>query len=735
MCTFKTDAVNRERLERHMHQTVSDMKKKKSRGRRSRFVAPEQVRPGHASVMSYMTSLVFKQNDPARANRDVLNDTSARMLALYRRNASPEDDLLPSNDDLTLQRAHKDFVQALALIKTCNELTNGDKASMRKSERLTAEYLGAHKAPFAWTSSRSFYSGPVAPVYFTNIPREHCVMLGWRAVMKALRTAVTVFNPCQDYRAIYQYPDGEYDKRRQASMRLLVYAATVLDNFVLSLIKQQCGDVGAQSTTLAAAALPEMRVGVIGAFVKMCRAMMSGNVVNHFNYNAIVTDAELNYAAMRHKSRVYGHADAIVEEEKQLCYNLINKAFSDDSANLCQEMRCFAFMLYYEALKQLTEHVWHDALYDSMRCVRESGVYRRKKARPYAAYASMMHRCAHEWFCESVEPPSEKDPYRAPGHVNEHVCATYRRGIPARALRNFLAGSAVHAEVMMNAHTLAFIDIEGPSALSAIMRASVLASKVEILLAPVYGRRRAAFEIIAWVLQDMDMRTEFCYPIVKYFKTCNEAYQFGKQHTLLPEFARARFGHVLKRNLHRALLDERSERDSDDGRTYSDDEAERYESYADAYDDTMASKDVGATQISLSAVSQKASQALFSRLKSAVMRKSSDSDEDDEQQNATAASYQSVQSTARPARVVPVTDRDIETWYTINGALLAYRNKYDDNADVPANEPCLRGTAHCFVHVPPTQRLPSTVIEVGNDTLRLISQDVSDVNEHYLRYC
>lgn len=711
------DNKRADELEKQVRATLRDIKRHRrttTDGERSdssrKYDKEYSFAPGFASTSSAILADTFHLNSATRGATETIHDLSARMLNMYRGNVVSSDLFDAEALNASVQEAHNEFISTLSLVKACEMLrarSQGERGVHRATD-MTAAFLRNKGAPFAWTSSRSFCGGVVSPVYETYVPKEHCIMLGWRAAMIAMRTSAHVFNSCEDYRSFYEYKDGEYDERRRCAVNLIAYAIVIVENFILTLITQQCGHENVQATTLAAAALPEMRIGVVGAFLKLARGFLTTIVIDHYSYIAIKADTQLTYAGMRWRSRAYGDREVIVSEEKELCYDLVNTALGSEHAALCAQMRSAAFVYFHEALQQLTEHAWHNNLFDTMSGVRAPG-------NAFPAFASPAHRAAFEWFVECTAKT-----VKSKTRVNEHMCSAYNKAAPARAMRHLLAGSAVAQEVFMNAYALSNISEDDPSA---IMRASIAVQKIEIILSPIYARRRSAFEMLAWIAGDIEDRSEFNEPIVRYIRKNNAAYQRGRKYSLIEAFTRpsmlGRFQRHVKGLVDGAETDAARLDGSLCNGSGGGGDAE------DLFDDTQRYADVGSAGVSLYEISKKASGAFLDTVAGMVTRRTggdAGNEDREEQSSLTAADYDyNVSGLAKTQRVIPLSKSDVKRFYTVYGA-------YDDEEHESGNideSLRLRGVPHCYSDVTPNYYLPPTIRNLIRDTCKYISEDVA----------
>lgn len=696
------------RLEQFVRSTLADVERFYSNKRRQKershqkcdkgheSSAADALRPGCSSSATYLSTLTLYRRDGARADGHIISsirDISAQLLESYRGNMAVGGDLHRDED---LEHAHHEFVACHSMIRACDRLRSGGFGGaddLRKAENVVLAFMNANGAPFAWTSSATFSNGPVPSVYFTYVPREHCVMLAWRAAMIAMRHAMRIFDPCNDFRSFYEYAAGEYDGRRALSVRLIVYALTMVENYVIAMLLEQSGSLEAQALTHCAVALPEMRMAVIGAFTKTARALLTSVVLNHLNYIAIRADKELAYEAVRHMSRNIAGTQEMTDSERQLCYNIVNATLGDENESTHFSMRCSAFSLCAEALSQLSRAVWRNTLdctfpwfdddddYDEgmQAGYVDNGVSR--ESPQYAFFASSAHRAAWDWLrtCvgdnrASTITTSNKDE-RSPKLLNEHVRHAYRRGGPARALRALLLGTAVYHEVYMNMHTLTYIEEDDPSVLE---RAALLAHKVEILLAPAYGRSRAAFEFICWLLEDIKVRSQMCDSVTSFFNEDETAYENG----------------LRKSVLHLAVADH------DGGVDDSKQSARRrtamrqrqmvtpFKSLVEFASDLFVKRDV-------------------------IAHRPDENDDVDENVDA----YVSTSSSLSFRRLIPLDKRDVEMWRSIFGK---------DVSDVSAND------LHCFTMADSRCYLPGTIMQLCTRTRRNIAHDSSQAMQRNL---
>jgi hypothetical protein len=172
-------------------------------------------------------------------------------------------------------------------------------------------------------------------------------------------------------------------------------------------------------------------------------------------------------------------------------------------------MRSLVFVQCTDALNSLTLNVWTGHLEDTMRDFRIDNHLEERREVMVRYFGSQTHRAAYGWIRDSVDvSPDETDKRKTSAATDAQVASMYNAADSSRALRNFLVGTAIYQECVMMARELRAIDVMDKSA---VARSSVLAQKVEILFSPIYGRRRSAFEMAAWIVSEMRDRCQMCF--------------------------------------------------------------------------------------------------------------------------------------------------------------------------------------------------------------------------------
>ena len=119
-------------------------------------------------------------------------------------------------------------------------------------------------------------------------------------------------------------------------------------------------------------------------------------------------------------------------------------------------------------------------------------------------------------------------------HDDESASSLFKESNPARSLKNLLFGTLVYMECLMMAKRLIDIEYGDESALASM---SLLARKIEMLLPPVYGRRRCGIELMTWLLRHIEDRKEFCAYIDEcVYNATDDIIQIGRQKSVAPLF-------------------------------------------------------------------------------------------------------------------------------------------------------------------------------------------------------
>jgi len=482
------------------------------------------VKPFHANVLPEMFSTISVEKQ-REANVDALcRHYTACARSLDR--------------DVSFSAAVADLMECLAVITKTRSLVD-DIGQAPKAFDITARFLSMNNAPFMWRSSPTLWSSAVSPVFTTSDMREHAIMLAWRVALLSARKASELLDVSMDGRMMLEKIDSEIEYTPSTTSdvlkrsidecsSLLMYSLVMLQQVIPAQMEARAGSIENWSLYPCALAVPEMRPKVVSAITKTILAMFHMCVcirIIRFKLKGPypgVTDSELPYMAYTHmmdKGSTPDRLDLLKRTERRLCSKSVQSMVSVEEIESVNGIRCLILMLCTDAIRELETHAWGTQLDYPLLDFKEKTELQSSSR----IYSSGVHKRMLKWLKTIDE------------HRDDTSCAAVlRNSAPARSLRFFLFGSAVYMECLMMAKHLSDIDLDDAKALPTM---SILAQKIENLLAPVTGRRRCAVELMVWLLDQVNDRAAFCAHVAEYVINDHpQIVQQGLGHSRAPLF-------------------------------------------------------------------------------------------------------------------------------------------------------------------------------------------------------
>jgi hypothetical protein len=693
------------------HRVYSERVRNKSEKRDDLFLASEKEIAKSTRVQdttrSFLGSMFSLSQGSGTRIHSILKDRCAKRVEIYRS---------LHNDDVSLRHAHSRLVGCLAIANISNNMVNGDDDSIKYGARLVLQYMEDNGAPFSWRSSASFLGGPSRPVFDTYVPREHAVMLAWRAAMVAMKYAMSIYDPTDDLRSIFELEPEEEAERRRTSVYLILYALNLLSQVIPSQMRALHGSLGTQNLSNSAAAMPEFRQSVLDSMVKLAHSILEQIVLRQFNIQTLRDDADLNWLSTSQRYERYTGQEGAIEGERNLCSKLCAFALDGAACEAMNSMRCLVFIQNFEALSGFTLNAWAGRLDETLRDFRVDNDYESRMMRPKRIYASETHKAVYSWIRSSVDTCPDEIYKENAGKTDPNLAALYNAADPARALRNLISGTAIYQECMLMARELQIMDIDDPAAVN---RASVLAQKLEILFSPLYGRRRAALELSAWVVSDMRDRCDFCSEACDRLIEDSRAYERGKYISSVKTFTQT----TIQRQInHRMLVNA----------LHSDDVDTSVEStkLQDPYD-TISMSSVSGDGVGASEVVSTAASVLMRQLARKIYGSSEESRETDEEKDDgnDAQRMLATMCASKTQRIIPLNDDDISLWISIVGA---YDTRKFGSQNLPQHQNgILEGSLHAFTQVAPRKWIPAGISDLYSTISNNFASDVVTVAEPY----
>lgn len=659
--------------------------------------------------------------DSAAARRPNPVATVEAIQALYRRisverlkNMKQLDD-----DNVSLHVAHNKMIGCLAVISATSKLMGVGDID-HAGTVLIAKYLEKNGAPFSWKSSQSFANCAAQPIYETCVPREHCILLAWRAGMLAMRYAVKIANPMDDFRALCEMGDEEYADARRDSTWLMMYALNIFCQVIPAQVDALHGSMHTLALSAAAAAMPEFRPPCINSMAKVAYAFIQSSMLRHMSRVSANKDADLKWIIASHeRDRDAGDSGNTVAREKLICTKLVDHVLEGIAPKLSNGYRSFVFAQCRESLMALTENVWCGYLDDPMR-----SVYGEETN---TMHASKVHEAVHMWIQMTGWESDEV----------ETIANVYNAADAARSLRHVLSGMSIYMECLMSAKRIKDLDI---TSAAAVNMCSVLAQKIELLFSPVFGLRRCALELAAWLVSEILRRAEV--PgngVYEMLYEDAEAMERGKQLSSMWKFTR-NMRQTFKQNLLMSAM-------ARAGHSVYVDSARIQDPYDTNSMHAVSGSDMPMAKV-LSTATSVVMNSFASRIRAAFGREAAaqnpqeeapgevDYDPSDpmgrrrhravrerEQRALTAIGIGKAQ------RVVPLCEDEVDTWFVLVGAY--DESSYAEQVRGGDAQSILEGSIHAFSVTPPSVYFTKEYTNMYNELNSAVVADVGTLSSIY----
>lgn len=634
-----------------------------------------------------------------------------------------------SDDGVTLERAHTALLGCMAIIDVAANFVNSDNESIDYVNRLVASYLHRNGAPFSWKSSSSLATGSVPCVYETYVPREHCIMLAWRAAMIAVRSAMCIYDPTGDLRSIFELDEEEDQKRRRDATYLIVYALNLLQQVIPAQMRALYGSSSNQYLSPAASAAPEFRPAVLDSIIKLVASLLEQVVLRHTDVQSMKRNADLTWLSASQRYDRYGGQESAVTGERVLCTKLQTCAIEGVAPKMTNSMRSLVFVQCVDALRSLTLNAWTGHLEDTMRDFRIDNHLDEREEHMVRYFGSQTHRVAYTWVRNSVDVSADETDRRdSRGASDAQIAALYNQADSSRALRNLAVGTAIYQECIMMAKELRAIDVTDGSS---VARASVLAQKVEILLSPIYGRRRSAFELTAWIVAEMRDRCEMCFEASSALMYNQSVRERGSHMSHMRSFTSTG---LQREATHRIMVNTMQR----EGRSISMESTALQDPY-----DTNSMQSASGDGVRPAVAISSAANVLFEQFKQRILygedgkpdaAASSDepsygADADARRKEAELKAREEMlaRGVTKTQRIVPLSDDDIDTWEAIVGSYDTRRY----GAGVSEGTADLEGRLHTFTSVSPGVWMPNSITDLYAEINTNIIADVATLAEPY----
>ncbi len=426
---------------------------------------------------------------------------------------------LKRNNDF--ESANEDLFKCHAYIILSRSYFESSKdENFKKSMLISSTYISKY-GKFVWKSSDMFYQSFFPIIYRTTSLREHCIFLAWRVVVICMKKVFEIMKFNAGLVDIVKHCDPATTKSDNIAMRYdkakpyITYAIMLLNNVIPAHMTQYCGNLCNQAMTMPGTVVPELNPSVASAFL-----IFANGVYQHMILIKIVAETvrqRMDDYQLASVVRSLNMINTLTPEDERnttgKAMNEIVQIIEDDDDRSLEMCVSFIFRSYCTAFEELKRHVWKNSLHDPIDDLvsPDNNDY----------LSSGISRDIREQYISD---------YNFDGrHKRKTTVKIMRRALVAENMKNFLVGSCIFLECLLTAVEISRIDTDS---LRALPIAIDSAKKVEYLLLPQLSKKTFAVEFIVWMLDQIEVRRNFCGQIDELIFTEDESrfkigYQFS----------------------------------------------------------------------------------------------------------------------------------------------------------------------------------------------------------------
>lgn len=411
------------------------------------------------------------------------------------------------------EKAKNQLVKCMAYIKLSRDFMHSNiDNKVTKSAITCNHYYKANKYPFHWMSSNSLYSNYYPVVYIAKCLREHCILLAWRVVLICLKKVTETIDFCSNISKLVANADNKIcelsnHKRYTMVKKYLFFALVLLKQVIPAQMIQLSGNLKNHANTIGALIMPELNPYVVETYTRItmlliqqcffiqCLSQFTTKVISNTSDTTITFKCMLFFLNQRDYEILKHDETEIVDMSQKSIYNECIDVF----INMCYEneevvaMIGAMFQLSYMGLKEMVDRVWKYHLTAPFNDIIKN-----------SDKIDMLPSNDSVFFSEKIKRGfnSEKK-----GKKDDIMINVYRRTLFATNCKNFMIGTCVYLECLLSCFEISKFDQESDAVIPHIIN---LANKIELLFLPQYDRKLSAFELMAWLLNSINVRRMLC---------------------------------------------------------------------------------------------------------------------------------------------------------------------------------------------------------------------------------
>jgi hypothetical protein len=439
-----------------------------------------------------------------------------------------------TESNFDLDRAKAEFLECMEIISLSRDYMHSKEKGVKyvAAARIVKSYQRKYGFPFTWSSSETLCSRTYPIVFTTKMTREHCILLAWRVIFLSLNEAISNIDPCENLCNILKHSDRKLSTnlimtRYAVAKEHLMYAYVLINQIVPYHMRQLSGTLSNHATTDGAIVMPELNPHVASAFSVFVMSLIQQtfmiNTVSHFLKMRMRSDVLINTMSHLLNEKEVDEEDRVhFNANEKTAYSNVVNAFID----LCHDNRdiiqlvSVVFQLCHQSSTMLERFAWNHQIVTPFRDVLRQNI---DEILPSKISKHEREFVIHSWSNNDVVK-------------TETMFNVYKRTMCARNMQNYLLGTCVYMECLMDCYEISRIMAhEMPEFVMPML--SNLTKKVEMLMLPCFDRRQCGTELMAWIIRQIEIRSVMCDSIANLFSLSNtEMLELGKRISYIWKF-------------------------------------------------------------------------------------------------------------------------------------------------------------------------------------------------------
>lgn len=416
------------------------------------------------------------------------------------------------------EKAKKQLIKCMAFIKISRDFIHSNVDNrFTRSAMVSDFYFKNNNYPFRWMSSNSLYSNYYPVVYKVTCLREHCVLLAWRVVFICLKKVMETIDFTANLSKYIGNSDSKIcdlsNQKRYANIKKYLFLSFILLNQVIpAQMTQLSGNLKNHSKTTGALIMPELNPHVVETYSRIVMMLIQHcffvQSLSYFTSKVIASSSDVSLKCMLFflNQRNY---DLLKSDDETENMDMTQKNIYTESVDvfisMCADnneiigMLCGMFQLSYVSMNEMIDRVWKYNLNMPFNDV----INNRDKEDMLPSKDSI-------FFSEKIKRHFKS---KKAGKKEKMMVNMFRRTLLATNCKNFLLGKCIYIECLLSCYEISKMPLESGFVVPHIVN---LCNKVELLFLPQFDMKLCAFEIMAWILNTLNIRKMLCGTVERY---------------------------------------------------------------------------------------------------------------------------------------------------------------------------------------------------------------------------